>query len=45
MWASVGLHIVTDFLIFSIPLPVVYQMRLPWQRRLTLALVFALGFL
>jgi len=45
MWASVGLHIATDFLIFSIPLPVVYKMRLQWRKKLGLAFVFALGFL
>ena len=45
MWASIGLHITTDFLIFFIPLPVVYKMTLPWQKRLGLALLFALGFL
>jgi len=45
MWASIGLHIATDFLIFCIPLPAVYKMRLPWRRKLGLALLFALGFL
>jgi len=45
MWASIGLHITTDFLIFSIPLPVVWKMRLPCQKKLGLALLFALGFL
>jgi len=45
MWAIIGLHIATDFLIFSIPLPVVYRMRLEWRKKLGLALLFALGFL
>lgn len=45
MWASIGLHITTDFLIFFIPLPVVYRMTLPWRKRLGLVLLFALGFL
>ncbi len=45
MWAAIGLHVATDFLIFSIPIPVVLRMRMPWRQKAELAMVFALGFL
>ena len=45
MWAVIGLHIATDFLIFFIPIPVVFKMRIPWRTKLGLILIFALGFL
>jgi hypothetical protein len=43
-WSNAGLLIATDFLIFLFPLPVVWQLRLPWRQKLGLCLVFMLGF-
>ena len=45
MWAAISLHIATDFLIFLLPLPVVYRMTLPRAQKIGLLLIFALGFL
>jgi len=45
MWALICLHIATDFLIFLIPLPVVFRMKLPLKQKIGLSLTFALGFL
>lgn len=46
MWAVLGLHVATDFLIFLLPLPVVLSMKaLSRRQRTGLLLIFALGFL
>jgi hypothetical protein len=45
MWALVILHIVTDFLIFAIPIPAVVKMRLPLRQKMGVLMIFALGFL
>jgi len=45
MWAAIGLHIATDFLIFLIPIPVVWSMIIPIRQKIGLILIFALGFL
>ena len=45
MWAVIGLHIATDFLIFLLPIPVAYRMKLPLGQKIGLLIVFALGFL
>ena len=46
MWAAIGLHVATDFLIFMIPIPVVLTMMAPMKRQKPgLVLIFALGFL
>lgn len=45
MWAAIVLHVVTDFLIFLLPMPVVFRMRLPLAQRISLMLVFGLGFM
>jgi hypothetical protein len=46
MWAAIGLHVATDFLIFIIPIPVVLTMMAPMKRQKPgLVLIFALGFL
>jgi len=45
MWAVIGLHIATDFLIFLIPIPVVWVMMAPsWKEKTGLTLIFAIGF-
>ncbi|KAK1760319.1 hypothetical protein QBC47DRAFT_3618 [Echria macrotheca] len=45
MWALIGLHIGTDFLIFFIPIPVVWSMMaLSRRQKVGLMLVFAMGF-
>ena len=45
MWVAIGLHIVTDFLIFALPVPVVLSMTATQPQRIILLLIFALGFL
>jgi hypothetical protein len=45
MWALICLHIVTDFLIFALPIPVVARMRLATKQKLGVLFIFALGFL
>ncbi|KAK3312353.1 hypothetical protein B0H66DRAFT_459414, partial [Apodospora peruviana] len=45
MWAVIGFHIGTDFLIFLLPIPVVLRMTLPASNKIMLLLIFALGFL
>jgi hypothetical protein len=44
-WGNTGLHMVTDFLIFLLPLPAVWKLRLPLKQKVILFGVFALGFL
>ena len=38
------LNIVTDFVIFGLPLPSIARLRMHWKRKVGLLLVFALGF-
>jgi hypothetical protein len=45
MWLAIGFHIVTDFLMFALPLPVIVLMTMVLSQRLMLLLIFALGFL
>lgn len=45
MWALICLHIITDFLIFLIPLPVVIRMTTSLGNKIMLLCVFLLGFL
>ncbi|KAK0732455.1 hypothetical protein B0T21DRAFT_290971 [Apiosordaria backusii] len=44
-WSNTGLHMVTDFLIFLLPMPVVWSIRLPRRQKLALSGVFGFGFL
>ncbi|KAM7194637.1 hypothetical protein V8F20_007829 [Naviculisporaceae sp. PSN 640] len=44
-WANTGLHMVTDFFIFLIPMPVVWSITLPKKQKLMLFLVFGFGFI
>ncbi|KLU82113.1 hypothetical protein MAPG_01190 [Magnaporthiopsis poae ATCC 64411] len=43
-WFNNGLHVATDFFIFALPLPVIWNLRLPWRQRLAVVALFALGF-
>jgi hypothetical protein len=43
-WSSTGLHMVTDFLIFLLPMPIVWTIRLPRRQKLILSAVFGFGF-
>lgn len=43
-WAINYLHIITDFIIFLLPIPVVLRMTIPVRRKASLLLVFAMGF-
>ena len=45
MWALIFLHIITDFLIFALPIPVVWRMKLPKRQKIGVLFVLALGFL
>lgn len=45
MWAVIGCHIGTDFLMFLLPMPVVYRMTLPPGQKLGVMLAFGLGFM
>ena len=38
------LNIVTDFMIFTLPLPTIVQLRMHWKKKAGLLVVFALGF-
>ncbi|VBB71378.1 Putative protein of unknown function [Podospora comata] len=44
-WSNTGMHMVTDFLIFLLPMPVVWSIRLPRRQKLALSGVFGFGFL
>ncbi|KAK5659580.1 hypothetical protein OQA88_782 [Cercophora sp. LCS_1] len=44
-WAVIGLHVATDFLIFLLPIPVVWLMTsLSWREKIGVMLIFAIGF-
>jgi hypothetical protein len=44
-WVLTYLHIVTDFMIFLIPIPVVVTMTIPMRQKIGLLFVFTLGLL
>ncbi|KAK4209447.1 hypothetical protein QBC37DRAFT_256783, partial [Rhypophila decipiens] len=44
-WGNTGMHMVTDFLIFLIPMPVVWSIMLPRKQKIMLFGVFGLGFI
>lgn len=44
-WINTGVLILGDFLIFLVPMPAVWTLRLPRRQKLTLLGVFGLGFL
>ncbi|KAK4143979.1 uncharacterized protein C8A04DRAFT_11901 [Dichotomopilus funicola] len=44
-WSATGLHMVTDFLIFILPMPVVWTIRLPRRQKYILSAIFGFGFI
>ncbi|KAK4182860.1 hypothetical protein QBC35DRAFT_140048 [Podospora australis] len=44
-WSNTGMHMVTDFLIFLLPMPVVWSIQLPRRQKFALSAVFGFGFL
>ncbi|KAL1836806.1 hypothetical protein VTJ49DRAFT_4634 [Mycothermus thermophilus] len=44
-WSNTALHMVTDFLIFLLPMPVVWTINLPRRQKLILSFLFGFGFL
>ncbi len=42
---SAALNIVTDFLIFAVPLPSVYSLTMPKNQKILVVAIFSLGFL
>ncbi|KAB5575585.1 hypothetical protein GE09DRAFT_1215348 [Coniochaeta sp. 2T2.1] len=44
-WANTGLHMATDFLIFALPMPIVFQLNANPRQKVLLYGIFALGFL
>jgi hypothetical protein len=44
-WSHAGINIVTDFLIFILPLTVLRKMRIPPKQKMALGGVFVLAFL
>lgn len=46
MWyVNAGGNIITDIIIFALPIPVVWKLQMPRSQRLSLSAVFCLGFL
>jgi len=45
LWAIVGMHIATDFLIFFLPLPIFFYVKMQIRMKITLLVLFGLGFL
>jgi len=45
IWSVVALHVLTDFVIFALPLPLVTSLTMPPKQKLTLLVLFCLGFL
>ena len=44
-WALTYIHIITDFMIFVLPIPIILAMTIPPLRKTGLLLVFCIGFL
>jgi hypothetical protein len=44
-WANTYLHVITDFMIYMIPMPVILRARFPKRQKILLFVLFALGFL
>jgi hypothetical protein len=44
-WALTYIHIITDFMIFTLPIPVILSMTQPVLQKLGLLAVFCIGFL
>lgn len=44
-WINTALHVITDFMIWSVPLPQLWRMTIPQSQKITLISLFSLGFL
>lgn len=44
-WAVIGLHIVTDFLIFFLPIPVFFNVKMSPHKKFTVLAAFTVGFM
>ncbi|KAH8902346.1 hypothetical protein BR93DRAFT_972734 [Coniochaeta sp. PMI_546] len=44
-WAVIGLHIATDFLIFFLPIPVFFNVKMSLKKKITVVAVFTVGFI
>lgn len=44
-WAIVSMHIVLDFLIFCLPMPVIFNLNCSRRQKNLLYVLFAIGFL
>jgi hypothetical protein len=44
-FANTGLHMATDFLIFLLPMPVIFKLKVKRGQKIALYCIFALGFL
>jgi hypothetical protein len=45
LWALIGMHIATDFLIFALPLPIFWAVKMQKRMKITLFILFGLGLL
>jgi hypothetical protein len=43
-WAATYLHIITDFLTYLLPMPVIFRVRFPIRQKILLFVLFAFGF-
>lgn len=44
-WAVIGLHIVTDFLILFLPIPIFFNVKMSSSKKITVLAVFTVGFM
>jgi hypothetical protein len=44
-WANTALHMTTDFLIFALPLPIIFKLNVPFRRKVILYCLFLFGFM
>ena len=45
IWGNSILHVITDFMIFSLPLPALFRLKINPRQKIALLFVFSLGFL
>ena len=43
-WANTAMHVITDFLIYLLPMPVIFTVRFPKRQKALLFVLFAFGF-
>jgi steroid 5-alpha reductase family enzyme len=44
-WANTGLHVATDYVLFVVPLPNIWSMRLPRRQKGLILGLFSMGFM